>query len=43
MNTFLAAKELLEESAEQCSKESPHFPLKTLLLSAIVLVLQLEQ
>lgn len=35
MNTFLAAEELLEESAEQCGNECPHFPHNTLLLSAL--------
>jgi len=35
MNTFLAAKELLEEPAEQGGSECPHFSLNTLLLSAI--------
>lgn len=35
MNTFLAAKELLEESTEQRGNECPHFPLNTFLSSAI--------
>lgn len=35
MDTFLAAKELLEESAEQRGNECPHFPLNALLLNAI--------
>ena len=37
MNTFLAARELLEESAEQHGSECPHLPLNTLLLSAMCL------
>lgn len=35
MNTFLAAKDLREESAEHLGNECPHFHLNTLLLSAM--------